>query len=131
MGEGCTGYCPHDGPNYYAHFTAKGDLAWSDEASFGDCGGSCIHSSAYPSGVALQSGKIVIAGFDNGEDRKSATGLCFGLERLNADGSIDSTFAGGVVLTKTPIGNWMDIDLRIFNTKIVLTGGSYVARYQG
>ena len=55
---------------------------------------------------------------------------CFGAERLTSPGAFDATFAGVGYLhsTKAPAGATA---VRVFNTKIVVSGGQYVARYLG
>jgi uncharacterized delta-60 repeat protein len=130
VGQSCFDFCPHDGPNFYARFSAAGFLDFYGEADFGDCGGSCFASSAHPTGVALQGGKAVIVGLDDGDNCTSSSGHCFGVERVTATGVPDTTFAGtGMVLTtKAPVGA---SDVRILDTKIVVAGGQYVARFQG
>ena len=90
--------------------------------------GSGDPSSSQATAVALQSGGVVIAGVDRA--CHNGTTSCFGVERLTPTGTFDTSFAGtGYVHTlKAPASA---SDIRIFNTKIVVSGGQYVARYQG
>jgi uncharacterized delta-60 repeat protein len=77
--------------------------------------------------VTLKSGGVVIAGQ---AACQGGTVACFGVERVTSTGALDTTFAGtGYVHTlKAPAA---PSSVRVFNTKIVVAGGQYVARYQG
>jgi uncharacterized delta-60 repeat protein len=77
--------------------------------------------------LALQSGGVVIVG---SASCNNASVECFGVERLTSTGALDTNFAGtGYVHTaKAPAAA---SSVRIFNTKIVVAGGQYIARYQG
>jgi len=115
--------------SFYTRFTADGfiDPTFDGYAWFGDC--ECdIYTSSRATSVTMQSGKVVIAGLDNycnGGYRQ-----CFGIERLTPDGNLDTSFAG-VGFTHSQGAAAGVTDIKIFNQKIVLVGGQYVARYQG
>lgn len=71
---------------------------------------------------------MLIVGADT--DCNGQAVACFGVERLTSTGALDLTLAGtGYVHTiKAPASA---SDVRVFNTKIIVAGGQYVARYQG
>lgn len=128
VGEFCNGGCYH-AVSFVARFTAAGliDPAFKGHVYFGDDQGSG-GTDSFPYGVTLQSGKVVIVGEDYYCNERAAS--CFGIERLTSSGAFDPTFAGvGYLHTSKAPANASDV--RVFNTKIVVAGGQYVARLQG
>src|SRR5262245_33316913 len=101
---------------------APGDL----DPTFGSGGivitrGPTLNSLDYALGMAIQSdGKIVVVGEGNG------SGWDFSVIRYNPDGSLDSSFGGGIVIT--PVGSSRDTATSVAiqaDGKIVVAGDSF------
>jgi uncharacterized delta-60 repeat protein len=105
-----------------ARFLSTGAL----DTSFGNGGFAQAPASADFGAVALQSdGKILVAGVGN-----SLTDTGFAVTRLNADGSLDTTFGGtGTVITNLGNPNIGEAILQQPDGKILL-GGTLIERFQ-
>ena len=112
---------------YLLRFTANGTL----DSSFGS-NGIAIKSGLGGLAIAIQSdGKIAVAGFIEKVTSTGATGYEFALIRYNTNGSLDSTFGiGGIV--STAFGGFVMAEAIAIQSdgKILVAGGGFLlARY--
>lgn len=109
-----------------ARFTARGvpDPTFVGKVNFGHGVRNSI-----PSSITMQSGKVVVAGLDTACN--NAAGSCFGIERLTSTGTSDTTFAGTGRVSTPGAPSSIGPGIRIFDQRIVLAGGQYIARYAG